>query len=289
MRAERTSHARRYWAALLLLLAGSLAGTWHNRTAGSGRQDIISGTARTVVAPPAHALGGVSRWGSGQLGWLLNGRAVAAENRRLKARVEDLEGQNAQLLEAERRYEQLRDDLKFVRSLKQEPLAADVLARRPNPDFDTILISRGSRDGVHVNSVVRTRLGLVGKVSEVTPTTATVILLTDPNGGVGARVQRATSRSGIGVCKGDGNPLIPLIDLPNDADIKPGDIIVTSGFSTVLPSATKGAPGILQTYPKGLPIGTVVEVKNEEGSVGKIARLRPSVDFDRLEEVYVLP
>ena len=79
-----------------------------------------------------------------------------------------------------------------------------------------------------------------------------------------------------------------MIDLPNDADIKPGDLIVTSGFGTIVHTGAKGASNLIQTYPKGIPIGTVVEVKGEEGSVSKVATLRPVVDFDRLEEVYIL-
>ena len=289
MRSERTRHARRYWAALIFLLMGSMAGAWHNRATTKGRQDVVSGAVQTVAAPPAHAVGGVSRWISNQTGWLLHGRAISDENRRLKARVADLEGQNAAFQEAERENQQLREDLKFVRTEKTPLLAADVLARRVNPDFDTIVISRGSRAGVHVNSIVRARAGLVGKVSEVSPFSATVILLTDPNGGVGARVQRAGGRSAIGVCKGDYNALVPMIDLPGDADIKAGDLIVTSGFGTVVQPAAKGAPTVLQTYPKGLPVGVVVSVEGEEGSISKIARIRPCVDFDSLEQVYVLP
>ena len=289
MRSETPPHARRYWAALILLMTGTLAGAWHNRTMSMGNQDPVSGTTRSLVAVPASALGRFSRWTSDETSWLFHGRAIAVENAQLRKRVEDLELQNATLAEAERRYEQQRDDLGFVRPLVPKPLAADVLARRTNPDFDTILISRGSRDGVHINSVARTRNGLVGKVSEIGMTTATVILLTDPNGGVGARVQRTGSHNDIGVCKGDYGRLVPMIDLAIDADIKIGDTIVTSGFSTVVPTAIKSASTLIRTYPKGIPIGTVVSIKDEEGSIGKIAKIRPIVDFDRLEEVYILP
>ena len=288
MRPQRAPHARRYWAALIFLMSGTLAGAWHNRSADRGRPDVVSGVVRTVVAPPARGVGGVSRWFGDQTGWLLHGRALSAENEKLRTRVAELEGQAAECVEAQRENEQLRQDLKFVQSQKHDLLSADVIARRPDPNFDTILISRGSRDGVKINSIVRTRNGLVGKVSEVSFTTATVILLTDPNGGVGARVQRAASNA-IGVCKGDYSPLLPLLDLAGDADIKPGDVIVTSGFSTVAPGGTKTSPNVLQTYPKGIPIGTVVSVKGEEGSVSKIATIRPGVDFDRLETVFVLP
>lgn len=288
MRAQKAPHARRYWAALLFLMTGTLAGAWHNRATDRGKQDVVSSAVRMGVAPPARAAGGVSRWFGDQAGWLLHGRSLEAENQKLRTRVEELEGQTAELAEAQRENEQLRADLKFVQVQKRDLLAADVIARRADPNFDTILISRGSRDGVHVNSIVRTRNGLVGKVSEVSLTTATVILLTDPNGGVGARVQRPASNA-VGVCKGDYSPLLPLLDLAGDADIKPGDVVVTSGFSTVVPGGAKNNPNILQTYPKGIPIGTVVSVKGEEGSISKVAVIRPGVDFDRLETVFVLP
>ncbi len=296
MRSDQTPSARRYWVALILLFAGALVGYWHNRTTASGRTDALSGFAQTIVSPPARALHGVTRWFGDQTGWLFRGRSLAAENQRLREHMDDLERKNAELTELAGRYDQLRDDLGFVKSINPPPLAADVVARHVNPDFDTIVISRGKRDGVHVDSVVRTRKGLVGKVSEVSYLTATVILLTDPNGAVGARVQRDGSRNqskepvlAIGVCKGDHSSLIPLIDLPYDADIRPGDLVVTSGFGRPQSESTKGDSRPHPIYPRGLPIGTVVSVKEEEGSVGKVAKLHPVVDLDRLEEVYVLP
>lgn len=289
MRSDQSSPARRYWVALILLLVGAVVGVWHNRTTASGRTDYISGAAQAIVSPPARLLHGMTRWFGHQTDWLLRARSLAADNQRLQARMADLELENARLKELEGRYDQLRDDLGFVKSVNPPPLAADVVARHVNPDFDTIVISRGKRDGVHVDSVVRTRLGLVGKVSEVSLLTATVILLTDPNGAVGARVQREGARNGIGVCKGDHSGLIPLIDLPYDADIRPGDLVVTSGFGTPQSDSTKSDSRPHPIYPRGLPIGKVVSVKEEEGSVGKVAKLHPVVDLDRLEEVYVLP
>jgi len=289
MRSDRTPPARRYWIAFLLVIAGILVGAWHNRTTGVGRTDPVSGVAQMIVAQPAKMVHGISGWIGGQTGWLFRTRALASENVRLRNRVEELERQNTELTDMARRYEQLRSDLGFVHPLDPRPLAADVVARRVTSDFDTIVISRGSQDGVHTNSVVRTRTGLVGKVSEVSAMTATVILLTDPNGAVGGRIQRAGAHDGVGVCKGDYGALVPMIDLPTDSDIKPGDLVVTSGFGTVVAGGTKKNPHLFQTYPKGIPIGTVVSVKDEEGTVGKIARLKPIVDFGRLEEVYVLP
>ncbi len=272
MRTEKTPRTRRYWAALSFLLVGSLAGAWHNHQVDRGRSDIVAGAVRGVIAPPATALGRVSHWFRDQTSWIFQGHALADENRRLKARVAELESENAALREAQTKYDQLRADLGFVQAARNSLLASDVIARRPDPKFDTLVISRGSLDGVRPNSVVVTREGVVGRVFEVTPTTASVLMLTDQNSGVGARVQRPNSRA-TGICKGDNSPQLSLVYLPNDADVRVGDVIVTSGLGGV--------------FPPGLVIGTVMQVKAEEGNILKSARLRPNVDFDRLEQVYV--
>jgi rod shape-determining protein MreC len=274
MQSEHTPHARRYWAALIFLLLGTLAGVWHNRRNDQGQSDFVVGAVRGTIAPPANLLGRVSHWFGDQMGWMLHGYGLAAENRYLKARVDALEQENASLREARVDYERLRADLGFVPHAGTLLLAADVIARRADPKFDTIVISRGSRDGLHPNSVVVTRNGLVGHVFEVTPGTASVLLLTDQHSGVGARVQRGDSRA-TGICEGDYSPLLSMIALPNDANIKIGDGIVTSGLGGV--------------YPPGLVVGTITEIKADEGNVGKTVLVHPGVDFDRLEEVYVVP
>jgi rod shape-determining protein MreC len=254
-------------------MLGTLAGAWHNHQVDRGKSDIVVGAVRGVVAPPANALGRVSHWFGDQTAWIFQGHALAEENRRLQARVTELEGENTALREAQYKYDQLRADLGFVHAAQSKLLAADIIARRPDPKFDTLVISRGSRDGVRPNSVVVTRDGLVGRVFEVTPGTASVLMLTDQNSGVGARVQRPASRA-TGICKGDNSAQLSLVYLPNDADIKVGDVIVSSGLGGV--------------FPPGLLIGTVAQVKAEEGNLLKSARLSPRVDFNRLEQVYVL-
>jgi rod shape-determining protein MreC len=151
-----------------------------------------------------------------------------------------------------------------------------VLSFRPNINFDTLVISRGSRDGVKLNSVVVAPAGVVGHVYDVGLTTSAVLLLTDSYSAVGAMVQRPQSRA-IGVCKGSREPLVSMLYLARDADVKVGDIIVTSGRG--------GDRGI---YPSGLPIGTVVEVQNDASGSTRHVSVKPAVDASKLEEVYVL-
>lgn len=273
MLSERKPQTRRYGVAFLFLLSGTLAGIWHNRAVETGGSDMAAGALRTVIAPPAEALGRVSRWLGEQTGWLFRGRALAEENRRLKARLTQVEGEAAALREAQINHERLRADLGFVQAAKGRLLAADVIARRPDPKYDTMLLSRGSRDGVNLKSVVVTRNGVVGHVYEVTPTTASVLMLSDQNSSVGGRVQRANSRA-TGVCKGNNGPNLALVYLPTDADIRRGDVIVTSGIGGI--------------YPPGLVIGVAQEVTADTSSLLKLAKIRPAVDFNRLEEVYIM-
>ncbi len=272
MRSEGPPRARRYYAALLFILAGVAIGAWHNHNVDRGHSDPLAASVRETVTPAAHATGGVSRWLSGKTSWIFHGYALTDENRGLRRQLEMLQGENAILRESKIDLDRLRQDYAFVHKSPTALLAADVIGKRPDPKFDTLIISRGSRDGVRPNSVVVTRNGLVGRVFEVNPNSSSVLMLTDQNSGVGARVQRASSRA-TGVCKGDNSPLLALVYLPGEASIKPGDTIVTSGLGGI--------------FPAGILIGTVDAVKTDEGTVARTARVRPHVDFDRLEEVYV--
>ena len=274
MRSETTPRARRYWAALLFLLFGALLGAWHNRVTARGAQDPVVGGVRGVLAAPVGWMSGATHWFGRQTGWLFRGHGVDTENRRLRDRVAQLEGENAALREAQTNFDRLHDDLGFVHANVPRLLAAGITARKSDPKFDTLIIDRGSHDGVRINSMVRTRNGLVGRVFDVTPGTASVLMLTDQKSGVGGRVQRAASRA-VGVCEGNNSSRLDLKYLPGDADIKPGDLIVTSGLGGV--------------FPAGQVIGTVESVRADENNVGKDAVVRPVVEFDRLEEVYVQP
>jgi rod shape-determining protein MreC len=281
MRMERKSAFRRYWPVATLVVSGIGFGAWHNAQTRRERPDVVAGLVRGAVSPPASVLGGTARWFSGQAGWIFAGRGLSAQNARLARRVAELESENAQLREAAISCDRLRADLNFVRSLKRPPLAAEVWSLRPDPKYDTLIISRGRRDGIQPHDLVISPEGIVGYVSEVDPITATVVLLTDQNATLGARIQRANSRA-VGLCRGSNGPLLTMTDLEHEADVKPGDLVVTSGLSRLYPKTLEGTP------PRDLIIGEVVKVQPDASSAGKTALVRPKVDYERLEEVYVL-
>ena len=222
------------------------------------------------------AASGISGWCGRQTNWVFHGRYLDTENRILREENARLLEENARLHEADATAQRLRLQIGFAASPPSHKLPADVISVRPNPNFETIVIARGSRDGVRLNSVVVSQLGLVGHIFDVAPTSSAVVLLTDANSSVGAMVQRPESRA-IGVCKGSGSSLLSMAYLSREAGIKLGDVIISSGLG--------GEMGI---FPKGVVIGSVTSISSDAaGSTLKIS-VKPSVNFGRLEEVYVL-
>ena len=281
MRTEPRSPLKRYWPVAFLIVLGIGIGAWHNGQISRGRPDGIVGLIRSLLAPPARFLGGIGHVFSTQTGWIFAGRGVSAENTILARRVGELEAENARLNEMLNGYNRLRADLNFVQTIKRPPLAAEIWSRRPDPKYDTLIISRGSRDGIKPHDLVIRPEGVVGYISEVNPDSSTVVLLTDQNSTLGARIQRTGSRA-VGLCRGSNNLLLSMTDMDNEADVRRGDLVVTSGLSRLYPKVLEGSP------PRDLIIGQVVNVQKDPSTAGKMATVRPKVNFDRIEEVYVL-
>ncbi|MDE2127590.1 MAG: rod shape-determining protein MreC [Armatimonadetes bacterium] len=263
---------RRAAPLLLFVFLGTLAGVWHNHAVAHHKPDITGDAVRSVAKPVLMASHATGSWFSRNIGWLFRGRSLAAQNRRLEAVVGDLRMQNAELVQQAQENSRLRADLGFVQRAPFRLIGADVIALRPDPDYDTLLIDRGSTSGVHSDAIVVTGNGLVGRIFDAGPQTASVLLLSDANSAVGARVQRADSNA-IGVVRGSSTGILQLTFLPLDADIKAGDTIVTSGIGGV--------------FPPGITIGTVVSVRTNTGSAEKTATIHGAVDLQSLDEVYV--
>ncbi|VBB07863.1 rod shape-determining protein mrec [Lucifera butyrica] len=201
---------------------------------------------------------------------------VYQDNQNLRAEIEQLRQNDINLTEIMAENARLRAILDYKKAAPQfDFVVAAVIARDPGTWTNIIVINRGSADGLAKDMPVVTPQGLAGNVTEVYAHTAKVQLLLDPRSAVGALVQRPESRV-AGIVEGNGTvPMSPrMINLARDADILKGDKIITSGFGGI--------------YPKGLLIGEVVDVVNEAGGLLKYAVLKPSVDFDRLEEVMVI-
>lgn len=256
-------------ASTVFLLAGGVALGKYQITFTERFVTTLLAPVEYVVTKIGYSLRQVGSF-SGQLMTVYrDNQALRAENTELRQNSID----NTEILAENIR---LRAMLDYKKGATQFDLvAATVIGRDPGSWTSTIVINRGTADGIAKDMPVITPQGLAGSIVNVYSNTAKVQLILDPRSAVGSLVQRTESRVAA-IVEGYGpNPLTPrMVNLARDADIIKGDKIITSGFGGI--------------YPKGLLVGEVTDIVNEEGGLLKYAILKPAVDFDRLEEVFVI-
>lgn len=198
-------------------------------------------------------------------------RGVARENEALKQRNLELEGRLQQVQALAASTHALEETLALQKSTLQPTLAARVIAGDPSPGSLTITIDRGAEDGVQPDMAVIGPRGVVGRViNRPLPHAGQVQLLIGRNAGVAVMFPRIGAG---GFAKGgSGDPPLSVEWVPNAADIKVGDIALTSGQD--------------QLFPRGLVVGTVAFAERHAGSW--TVRLRPAVDFSHIEVVLIV-
>lgn len=194
---------------------------------------------------------------------------------RLKSEVLLLHTMRLELQEVEADNNRLRSLLFLKQKLGSWKLAAaTVIGRNPETWFDTLTINQGSRSGIRLGMPVIVPEGVVGRIVAVSPTTSQVLLLLDPESGVGAMDVRSRA---AGVVVGE-DPVTGKLQFQlfsNQAgDVAPGDAIITSSFS--------------HYFPKGLLIGEVSKVTTGPSGLTETATVIPQVNFNQLETVMVV-
>jgi len=190
---------------------------------------------------------------------------------RLAEQLDDLRLQAQQAEELWRENQRLRALLQAKRTTPLPTIEADVIGRAATNALATLTINRGRRDGVSTSSAVFTAAGLIGRAYRVHRASAKILLITDPTSGIGAMDQRSRD---VGVVKGLRGSDLLFTYLPPEADVRTGDQVLTSGMGGVLP--------------KGLPIGTVVQARQDPDDMSWSALVRPAEDVNRLEQVLVV-
>ncbi len=195
-----------------------------------------------------------------------------AEIDRLTSELRAIESLRAQLSEAKKENRRLKDLLGFIDDSPGKYEVARVVGRNPSKWFSTIGISKGAKDGVAVDCAVVSQSGLVGRVISTEDRYSTVLLVTDPESGVGALVDRSRD---FGVALGGHGPDTLIFQLfSKETDVLEGDKIMTSGVGS--------------KYPPGLLIGEVVSVYVPRPGLVKEAIVKPATDLEHLEEVMVV-
>jgi len=193
------------------------------------------------------------------------------ENKELRTRVNGLESENARMSVGAKENEALKRELKFARDSGFETISANISFFDPTNIRETITINRGSNDGVRTNMVATSEGFLIGKVTDVYPSTAKILLITDP---LSALPAMCTSVNATGLVQGQVGMGIVMNQIPQDIELKKGEVIVTSGLGG--------------EYPKGLIIGKVENITKKNNSIFQSASLRPLIDFKSLERVQLI-
>jgi rod shape-determining protein MreC len=213
----------------------------------------------------AHGIGGIrSVWNHyfALQGASRENEELRRENGALKLQITQLQSKAA---EADR----LAALLKFRQTNVDVPMVSARVIGGSADSSQSVYLDRGERDGIRKNMGVITPDGVVGKVLESYRDTAQVLLLTDKESGVGAKLAESGIQKPIG---GTGESLLVMKYVPNEDDVSTGQHVVTSGMD--------------QIFPRDLPVGTIEEIK--AGNPFKQIRVRPAANLERLEEVFVL-
>ena len=242
----------------------------------TGRLGTVEGLVTMVTAPGQSGLSTLTNRLSASLTNLRNYRSLQRRLTELERIVESLSVENLRLQEVERENQRLRELLQFAETrpsfeLQGGQIIARVIGKNATNFLNVAMIDLGARHGIRVGMPVVNEQGLVGRISEVTSTTSKVLLITDPSSTVNAILQ-SSRLTGVISGRPGSHPVIGF--LPQGTEIGVGEVVLTSGMGG--------------TFPKGIHIGQVVEVRQRDVNVFQEAVVRPTVNFGQLEEVMVV-
>ncbi len=192
------------------------------------------------------------------------------ENVSLKQQIQAMKldaWKNAELVSANMRLSLL---LKMKGALPFKTDGARLVIRNPSLFSETIFLDKGERDGLRIDTPVIGTEGIIGRVISPAYDVAEVQLITHPSASTGATLEP----SGLqGTATGTGQEFLMLNYIKAEEKVSAGDLVLTSGMDGI--------------YPKGLPIGKVLDVR-EGPSVFKIIRVKPSTNFNTMEQVLLI-
>ncbi|MBP9854989.1 MAG: rod shape-determining protein MreC [Candidatus Omnitrophica bacterium] len=182
----------------------------------------------------------------------------------LKARLIGVE----EIIKENNRLETL---LEFKRKLVYSSITANVIGRDPSKWNSSMIINKGSRDGIAVGQAVVNGSGVVGKIAEVSDNKSKIITLIDPQFSAAIMVQRSRES---GVVSGTLKGICRLKFMNENVDIQVGDQVITSKLSSA--------------FPDSLIIGEVVQVDVDAVNSSNVFLVKPVVSFSQLEEVLII-
>jgi len=241
---------------------------------------------RDNIAPFQNGMSLVLERGREWFSFLVGARQAVRQKEELLVEIAELRGRVRGLRDAGHENTRLRRQLGFAARAEQKLIPCRVVLRGDMSGWwQTVRLNRGKKHGVTANSAVTAMDGLIGKAMEVSDSTCEVLLITDPN----SRVSCQLPRLGVfGVLRGAGvsvagRPKLEVLMsaepckmdyIPKDADLKKGDLLITSGLGGV--------------FPEGIPVGEVQDVEVDESGLYRRAQVVPAADLSVLRYVFVI-
>ncbi len=196
---------------------------------------------------------------------------VARENDQLKLEIRRLLSEKNQLIERLASQKRLARLMAYEDDWDKKVVVASVIGRDATQWSKVVVINKGTKNGVRNHLAVVTDAGVIGQVIHAGVNTSKVLLIIDGRSAVDALFQ---DNRVPGVVVGMGEDECQLKFVPNTADVKVGDTMLSSGLGGI--------------FPKGLVIGKVSQVSRKKQGLFQEITLTPSSDLSRLEEVLVL-
>ena len=279
----RTSRALRARLVAIVLVLFSLALiTVYFRESEDGTLHSAQRIGLSVAMPFEVAGERVARPFRDAWGWMSDLVGAKKENEKLKEENRDLRNRVIAQETAVSENQELRELLKYVDGPKfpdgYTGITTRVVGRPPSAYTQEVLIAAGTSEGIQPNDPVVTADGLVGLVTDATSNGSKITLLTDQSSAVSALVLRSGAAGIVRHGPSDSSALI-LDRVSKDELVSEGDLVITAGWRS----------GNLESlYPRGIPVGTVKSVGQQDVDLYKRIQVTPLVNFDSLAEVIVL-
>ncbi len=198
---------------------------------------------------PVQWVGGIPQAIAGSADHFRSRESLVAENARLRENQLQQEARLLRLASLESENQRIRELLASATSLQDRVLIAEIMSTSQDPYRHQIVLNKGSRDGVYKGQALVDAAGIMGQVVQVNLTSSVALLITDPDHGIPVELNR-TGLQTIALGRGDGQSL-SLPYLPGNADVKVGDLLVSSGLGG--------------RFPAGYPVGEIFELRHPNG------------------------
>lgn len=254
-----------------LVLVSLMTITLDFRGGESGPLAGLGRTALGVVRPLQEAISNVFRPVTDFIQGVTNIGSLRAENERLRLQLREFSQLQQKVLRFERENRALKLILGLGEDLQLDLIGAEVVAETPSNFEYSVVINRGSDDGLEPDMAVIGPEGLLGQIVRVSGASSVVRLIIDPESGVAVRL---ASSGELGVLEGQRENDLRLGLVDPSTTVRAGEPVETSGLGGV--------------FPAGIPVGVVSYARADESSLVKLVLVRPYVDFSRLRLVAVV-